>query len=172
MQSQQMYPEENRYGTFEPAFSELSSFEPGYRKYNSGSMGEKLHPVQPTKKRGRWLWQRIVLAIVSLLLLFVLSDMMLLGNNGMIGVLLVVVILFSVNIIVHLLSGYHQRVKGEVRQFGLRFALALLSGALLFPLSYMMLASNTGPVGVVLVWVIILTINAISYITAFPKSPN
>ncbi len=172
MQSQQMYPEENGYSTFEPAFSEPSSVERDYREYNSGPTGEKLHPLQPTKHRGRWYWQRVVLAILSLLLLFVFSDMMLQGDNGMLGVLLVLVILFSVNIIVYLLSNHHRRMKGEVRQFGLRFALALVSGALLFPLSYMMAAGNNGPVGVLLVAVSILTINAIFYFTAFPQSPN
>lgn len=166
MQSQQMYPEENGYGAFE-AFSEPSSSDYGYRDHINSSMGEKLNPRQSAKHRGRWYWQRIVLAILSLPLLFVLSAMMLAGNNGIMGVLLIVVILLSVNILAYLLSGQQWGIKGQIRQFGLRFALAIISGALLFPLSFLMLASGNGPVGVVLVWVSILTMNAISYMTAF-----
>ena len=168
MQSQQMYPEENGYGAFEPAFNAPSAASDyGFRDHVSGSMGEKLNPRQSAKRRGRWYWQRVVLAILSLPLLFALSAMMLAGNNGTMGVLLIAVILLSVNILAYLLSGQQREVRGQVRQFGLRFALAMISGALLFPLSYLMAVGGNGPVGVVLVWVIILTINAISYLTAF-----
>jgi len=170
MQSQQMYPEENRYSAFEPAFNMPSSAEYDYRDPLSSAMGEKLRPRRARKSRRGWFWQRVVLAILSLPLFFVLSAMMLAGDNGAMGVLLIVAILLSVNILVYLLSGQPWGARRQVRQFGLRFALALISGALLFPLSFLMTISGNGPVGVVLVWVIILTMNAISYLTAFYTS--
>lgn len=177
MQSQQMNPEENRYQTFEPPFSSHTpAFEYGDRESFSSPFGEKLKPVQAAKKRGRWLGFRIVLALISLILLFLLSWIVLSGTNGpddpvAVQLLLVWVSILSINIIVHLLS-HQQQTKERIRQFGLRLAFALISGALLFPLSEMMIEGDNGVAGILLVWVSILSINIISYLTAFSKYPN
>lgn len=160
------------------AFSDFPHFQQGYEQYQAqqyasrGSRidsGEKILPPLREKKHIHRLKFRLILAAISLLILFLVSTAIVLTPPQLtdlttVNLLLTLATIGGINAIANLLLDRSPgKTSGKVSIWRIVFASASI---ILTPiLCWMMIEGYNGPNGVLLVLVIAAGANAISYLT-------